>query len=58
VKGDIIQTMVLSKETKNTVRYDARKDTEPVPNIYVLKTALPTPPPSIIQITISEGTAS
>ena len=37
----IIVTIRLSKETKNTYRYDAVEEDAPVSNLYIQKKALP-----------------
>ncbi len=49
----IIVTIRLSKETKNTCRYDAVEEDAPVSNLYIQKKALPggAPPELEIQLT-------
>ena len=49
----IIITVKLSRETKNTYRYDAIDEDVPVGNIYIQKKALPggAPPELELQLT-------
>ena len=49
----ITVTIRLSKETKNTYRYDAVEEDAPVSNLYIQKKALPggAPPELEIQLT-------
>jgi len=49
----IEQVLVLTKETKNTVRYDAlRPAHDAIPNIYVMKVNFDPPYPEQIKVTI------
>jgi len=46
---------VLDKETKNMVRYDAKDEGGPIPNLYVRKAFFSGLPPETITITLVEG---
>ena len=51
--GPITITIKLSKETKNTYRYDSVEEDAAVSNLYIQKKALPggTPPELAIRLT-------
>ncbi len=48
----IVLTMELSKSTKNTHVYAAQSEPAAVPTLYVAKSALPTPPPRVLRLTL------
>ena len=46
-------TVKLSRETKNTYRYDAVEEDAPVGNIYIQKEALPGVAPSQLELQLT-----
>ena len=49
----IIVTIRLSRETKNTCRYDAVEEDAPVSNLYIQKKALPGSAPLELEVRLT-----
>lgn len=45
----------MSKETKNTFRFDDPDEDSPIPSVYIKKSALKDGPPESITVTVSKG---
>ena len=53
--GSITVTIKLSKETKNTYRYDAVDDDAAVTSLYIQKKALPNGAPPELELRLTTG---
>ena len=51
----ITVTIRLTKETKNTYRYDSVDDDAPVSNLYIQKKALPNGAPRELEVRLTAG---